>query len=42
MGYQNIKSRNLLKTLINKGFKAPAKECRLRDLNPHGVATNGF
>ena len=19
-----------------------AKECRLRDLNPHGIATNGF
>ncbi len=23
-------------------YLAPAKECRPRDLNPHGIATNGF
>lgn len=37
---ENRKSACLLKKKTNA--PAPAKECRLWDLNPHGVATKGF
>ena len=43
--YFTLQKRKSLKNniyhVILKTF-APAKECRLRDLNPHGIATNGF
>ena len=39
--YKRKSLKNNIYHVTLKTF-APAKECRLRDLNPHGIATNGF